>query len=179
MDRLVLLGESYGAYLAARAAAFEPRIKALVLNGGIYDVYKSFVSELTPDLAQLYNSGEKDAFDSAIYQLLVTPEAPTQLRWGIEQGLWAFKQNSSYDWLQSIRNQTVQGFVHKIRVLTWIASAGADQFFQGQPEQVAQAIGDKAFLQSFTGAEGYHVQVGPSQDSNRKLFAWLGSVFNN
>ena len=34
-DRLALFGYSFGGYLVARAAAFEPRLSALLLDGGI------------------------------------------------------------------------------------------------------------------------------------------------
>ena len=63
--RLALLGNSFGGYLAARAAAFEPRIKALLLDGGIYNAYSSFISQLNPDpsLKKLYESGQKQKFD--------------------------------------------------------------------------------------------------------------------
>lgn len=37
-DRIVVYGRSMGGYLAPRAAAFEPRIKAVVSAGGIYDL---------------------------------------------------------------------------------------------------------------------------------------------
>ena len=35
--RMVLMGSSFGGFLAARAAAFEHRIAALVLNDGLFD----------------------------------------------------------------------------------------------------------------------------------------------
>lgn len=38
MDRLALIGISMGGYLAARAAAFEPRIKAVLLQDGVFSV---------------------------------------------------------------------------------------------------------------------------------------------
>jgi len=43
-DRVGLLGVSLGGYYGARAAAFEPRIRAAVLSGGCYD-YGSLIRE--------------------------------------------------------------------------------------------------------------------------------------
>ena len=37
-DKIALMGISMGGYLAARAAAFDTRIKACVVNGGIFDL---------------------------------------------------------------------------------------------------------------------------------------------
>ena len=46
-DRAGLLGVSLGGYYGARAAAFEPRIKAAVLSGGCYD-YGALIRERAP-----------------------------------------------------------------------------------------------------------------------------------
>jgi dipeptidyl aminopeptidase/acylaminoacyl peptidase len=36
------MGISMGGYLAARAAAFEHRISACILNDGVYDMYQTY-----------------------------------------------------------------------------------------------------------------------------------------
>lgn len=36
-NRIVLMGESFGGYLAPRAAVYEKRIAACIANGGVYD----------------------------------------------------------------------------------------------------------------------------------------------
>jgi pimeloyl-ACP methyl ester carboxylesterase len=46
-DRAGLLGVSLGGYYGARAAAFEPRIRAAVLSGGCYD-YGALIRERAP-----------------------------------------------------------------------------------------------------------------------------------
>jgi alpha-beta hydrolase superfamily lysophospholipase len=40
-QRIVLVGQSLGGYYAARAAAFEPRLRATVLWGALYDLFAS------------------------------------------------------------------------------------------------------------------------------------------
>ncbi len=47
-DRIVLIGYSMGGYLAPRAAAYEQRLWACVVNGGIYSVYESASSDNPP-----------------------------------------------------------------------------------------------------------------------------------
>ena len=39
VERMALMGISFGGYLAPRAAAFEKRIKACIANGGVYDFH--------------------------------------------------------------------------------------------------------------------------------------------
>jgi len=40
-DRVVLYGISMGGYLAPRAAAYEPRLRAVIANEGVYDVFEN------------------------------------------------------------------------------------------------------------------------------------------
>ena len=177
-DRVALLGNSFGGYLAARAAAFEPRIKALLLDGGIYNAYTSFKKQLTPSLQKLYESGNRTGFDDTITALLKDPSIPAGLRWGIEQGLWSFKIPSPYDFLQSVKAYSIANITDKIQMPTWIAEAALDQFFDGQPQLVKDALGDRATLHPFNGAAGYHTQVGATEEANRVVHTWLNQVFN-
>lgn len=176
-DQLALLGNSFGGYLAARAAAFEPRIKALLVDGGVYDAYSSFKSQLTPSLRKLYESGDKLKFDDTITSLLQSPDTPSGLRWGVEQGLWSFKIPSPYDFLQSVRAYSIANITDRIQMPTWIAEASDDQFYDGQPQLVKQALGSRATLHPFTGSAGYHTQVGAVEEANRVIHTWLNKVF--
>src|SRR2546423_4135368 len=47
-DKIVLFGYSLGGFLVARAAAFEHRVTALILDDGIYDFHAAFVGSLPP-----------------------------------------------------------------------------------------------------------------------------------
>src|SRR5260370_21174270 len=47
-DKIVLFGYSLGGYLLARAAAFQHRVAALILDDGIHDFHASFAASLPP-----------------------------------------------------------------------------------------------------------------------------------
>ena len=175
-DRLVLVGVSMGGYLAARAAAFEPRIKALILNGGVWDVYEGYAGQLTPDLKELLAAGKQEEFDEAALPLLDSPQVPTAVRWGLGHGLWCFKQHSPYLWLESLKQYTLKDVVEKINVPVLVVDSEFEGFFAGQPEVVKDALGDKATYKFFNGTAGYHVQVGAGQEWNRYQFAWLNKT---
>jgi acetyl esterase/lipase len=49
-NRIVLMGISLGGYLAARAAAFEDRLSACVLNDGVFDLHEAFLGKIVPPL---------------------------------------------------------------------------------------------------------------------------------
>ncbi|KAK4139729.1 Alpha/Beta hydrolase protein [Dichotomopilus funicola] len=175
-DRLVLVGISMGGYLAARAAAFEPRIKALILNGGVWDIYEGYSGHLTPELKELLDAGKQEEFDEAVLPLLESPEVPVTLRWGLGHGLWCFKQHSPYLWLESLKDYALKDVVERIKVPVLVVDSEFEGFFAGQPEVVKDALGDKATYKFFKGTAGYHVQVGAGQEWNRYLFAWLNKI---
>jgi pimeloyl-ACP methyl ester carboxylesterase len=174
--RLVLFGFSFGGYLAARAAAFDSRLAALILDGGVYDTYASYSSALSPELLELYLSNNQSAFDEFAESILNDPELPSSLRWGLGQGLWSFNTESAFDFLQKTSLYTLEGITDRIKIPVWIANAEAESFFPGQSAQVAAALGDRATLHNFTGAAGYHCQVGAFQELSRTMFAWLNQT---
>lgn len=177
--RLVLLGNSFGGYLAARAAAFESRISALVLDGGIWDVSQSFLANLPVNLLDLYKQGNQTKFDNAIAAMLQHVEhVPTALRWGIDQGLWSFHTHSPFEFLTLVKQYTLQGIIDNIKIPVWIADAELEDFFAGQSAKVKKALGSKATLYTFKGVAGYHCQLGAAQELARTMFAWLNTTLN-
>ncbi|KIV88553.1 hypothetical protein PV10_08226 [Exophiala mesophila] len=172
-DRLVLYGHSLGGYLAARAAAFEPRAAAVVLNGGIFNVFDSFAGQLPPDARALLDTGAQEAFDEGISALLTQPNLPSGLRWGIEHGLWAFNTRSGFEFFQKARAFDMEGVVNQIQMPVLTVDAEFEQFFAGQSELLAEALGEVATFHLFDGEAGYHCQAGALQELNRFVFAWL------
>ena len=178
MSRLALAGVSMGGYLAVRAAAFEPRIKALVLDDGVFDVQASFTTSFPPPLLALYSSGNQSAFDAVVDTAVVNNKsAPTTARWIFDQGLWSFKTHSPYDLLQQTKAYTIANITDLIDIPVWVGNAADDTEFPGQAVQVARALGAKATLHNFTGPASYHCQAGAFETANVAIFGWLGEVF--
>ncbi|KAL5351907.1 hypothetical protein ACLOAV_003769 [Pseudogymnoascus australis] len=172
-DRLALFGYSFGGSLAARAAAFEPRIKALLLNGGVWDAYDAWVTKLSPALLELLEAGNKEQFDKITLEMRDDPEVPASIRWGINQGLWSFKTKSPYDYFQMAKLHTLKGISDGIKTPTWIADGELEDIFAGHGQLVQDALGDIATLHMFKGVAGHHCQAGALQEMNRVMFGWL------
>jgi pimeloyl-ACP methyl ester carboxylesterase len=51
-SHLTLLGVSYGGYFAARAAAFDQRLAALIVVDGLYDLYDAALTMMAPPAAR-------------------------------------------------------------------------------------------------------------------------------
>ncbi|KAM5350394.1 hypothetical protein ACJ41O_006899 [Fusarium nematophilum] len=170
--KLALFSYSFGGFHAARAAAFEPRIKA-VLNGGIWDTYEAFSAQLTPEMQELYDSGDKKAFDEMVLKFRESDDAPTTVKWGINQGLWSFNTKSPYEFFELTKQYNIRDVVDRIEAPVWIADAEFEGFFAGQSAKVKEALRDKVELHVFRGEAGYHRQVGALQEMQRVVFAWL------
>lgn len=178
MSRVVIYGYSFGGWLAARAAAFEHRISAVVAIDGIYSTGQSFLGQLPPALLSLYKSGNKTAFDTALNTALASGKAPTSLRWGVEQGLWSFNTRSGFDLLHKAEKMTLDGLRNKIKVPIFVGAAEHEQNFKGQPEQVKAAFGNQATYFPFGAIDGAgeHCQVGAAVWLNQVVFGWLHGV---
>jgi len=69
LDEVSLIGISLGGYLAARAAAYEPRIKRVVLYDLIYDLYEAFFSKMSPVIKNIIKSCLNLNFKNAMNKL--------------------------------------------------------------------------------------------------------------
>lgn len=181
MDRLALAGISMGGYLVARAAAFEPRIKAVVLDDGVWSVFDSITVGFPPQLLQLYTSGNQSAFDTIINDAIVyNTSASSSARWGIDQGLWSFKTHSTYDLLKQSTAYVFQPIADKINVPVLVNNAADDADFPGQAIKVyneLKSLNKSVTLHDFTGPASYHCQAGDFETANAVIFGWLESVF--
>ena len=169
---LGLLGLSFGGYLAPRAAAFEPRIRAVVVIDGLYDGYQSVLGLLTPGLRAVLDSGDADGFNAAIRRAMAGNNA---LRWYIEQGLWSFRVASPYEFFERARPYTLDGVTDRISCPVLVCAATNDHFNPGQAEKLAEALGERATLRPFTPEESAatHSHPGASVLLKGVVLDWL------
>jgi pimeloyl-ACP methyl ester carboxylesterase len=175
-DRLVLVGHSLGGYLAARAAAFEPRLSAVVLLGGIWDLYEGYASQLPSELLSIYEAGNKTEFDHKVLTLRDAGELSISATWGLDYGLWVFKTHSPSEFFDQTKQYRVQNFTHLIEMPIFVGDAEFEDVYVGQAKKVADAIGDNATFHTFKGVAGYHCQTGANQEMMRTMYAWLARV---
>ena len=175
-SRLVLVGNSLGGYLAARAAAFEPRFTAAVFIDGVWDNYVAYRRELSPEILAIYEAGNFTQFDKVIISARESGKLSTGAAWGIDQGLWAFKTHSPSEFFNQIKKFNVESFIDKIKIPVFVGDAELESSYVGQPKQVADALGDLATLHTFKGVAGFHCQTGAGQELSRAIHAWLNKT---
>ncbi|MET0450366.1 MAG: alpha/beta fold hydrolase [Mycobacterium sp.] len=173
-DRLALKGMSLGGSLAARAAAFEPRFKAVILYDGVWSLYDSIVKIMGKESAKALEDENPDAFNELAQKVM---DADTQMRWTFTQGTFSFGQKTAYDFMVECKKMTLDGgILERIQSPTLVMEADGDQFFKGQPEAVYEALtsAPKTFV-SFSEKDGAenHCQSGALAYKDEVVFNWL------
>jgi pimeloyl-ACP methyl ester carboxylesterase len=175
-DQLVLFGYSLGGYLVARAAAFEHRAAALILDNGIHDFHAAFAGSLPPFLQAWIEEGRDDA---AIPVLTMIASVSTNVRWGLRNGMWVFGADSFADLIRKATDYTLDGIADQIVTPTLIMDPESDQYLSGQPQLVEKALtGAPATLVTLTDEEGSgeHTSAGGLGRAHQTMFDWLDST---
>src|SRR6266568_3867753 len=136
-DRLAVFGYSLGGYLVARAAAFEHRPAALILDNGIHDFHAAFAGSMPAFLGAWIADGRDDV---AVPVLTMLTAVSTQVRWGLRNGMWVFGASSFADLIRKAGDYTLDGIGHQITAPTLIMDPDGDQFLKGQPQLVEKAL---------------------------------------
>lgn len=176
INRVSLLGYSFGGYLAPRAAAFEHRLSAVMCVDGLFDIYQAFTSQLPDPLKTLLNTGQADAVNKAVAAAM---PHNTNFRWAVEQGCWSFNSPTPYDFVEKSRAMTLHDVVGQITCPVLVCEAESDHFFAGQPQALADALGERATYRSLTAIDsaGAHCHVGASDKANSVVLDWLEEVY--
>jgi len=173
--RMVLMGTSFGGYLAARAAAFEHRIAALVLNDGLFDFGGAVLRGLPPALTALIEAG-RDAEAEAV--MAQAAAHSTYLRWSAGNSRWTFGATSAAEALREMRAYTMAGIADRITCPTLVLDPENDQFFRGEPHRIFDALRCPKELITFSAAEGAgeHCQEGAGLLTEQRVFDRLDAL---
>jgi len=174
-DAIALFGYSLGGYLVARAAAFEHRVAAIVLDDGVFDFSAAFRNSLPPFLSSWISEGRDDA---AVPVLTMMAQANLHIRWAMNNGIWAMGASSAADLIRKTTDYTLDGVAERIDCPTLILDAENDQFLKGQPQLVEKALNAPTTLVTLTEAEGAgeHCHIGAMSRAHSVIFDWLDDV---
>jgi pimeloyl-ACP methyl ester carboxylesterase len=173
--KLVLFGYSLGAFLVARAAAFEHRPAAMLLDDGIFDFHEAFRKALPSFVRTWIDSGQDR---KALPLLKLKMAVATSTRWGLNNGVWTFGAKSVVEFVRQTKQYTLEGIVDKIKTPALILDAENDQFLKGQPEILHAALKCTKRLVTLTNAEGAgeHCHMGAMWRLHQVMFDWLDEV---
>jgi hypothetical protein len=177
-ERLGLYGYSFGGYLAPRAAAFDPRIKALVANAFIRNAH------------ELLLSGLLSQFPGALRPLAaheVGPLVRLAMRkdWGTaalvaQSMLWPSGTTTVDEYLDRLRAYTLSGLEQRIRCpVLCVSAAGEGEVAGTQARQVFEALTCPKTFMTLTeelGADN-HVGLNNITYTAGLIFDWFRDVF--
>ncbi|MFI0739561.1 alpha/beta fold hydrolase [Streptomyces sp. NPDC021100] len=171
-DRVVLYGYSFGGHLVPRAAAFEHRAAALVLDGGIYSYFDATTRPLPPWLLQWTLDGRDDDAERVLRMAMT---GSTSLRWALRNGVWTFGADSIADYVRHSRAYTLDGVVDRITTPALIFDPEDDAFFKGEPARLHQALRAPSTLITLPAADGLgeHCAYGGRSTLHQHMYDWL------
>jgi hypothetical protein len=166
-------GISQGGYWITRAVAFERRLVAAVADPGVLDVSVGWTAHLPPALLNLLNSGQKDAFNSAMKHASAgaDPAAARTLAFRSKP----YAMTDPFDLFTEVRKYQVRDVAGQITTPLLILDPADEQFFPGQPRQLYDLLaGEKAIIE-FTQAQGanFHCQPTGRQLTHTQMLDWL------
>lgn len=179
--KIAILGLSLGGYLAPRAAAFEPRLAAVLALGGVSD-FGSCIESMLPEVQHLVDSGDKAGVDAHLFKLVAdlgksNPKGRS-LRWAVEHGLWAYDVDSPYEFLLKAKEMTLKDVAHQIKVPMFVADYEHDLFFAREAKELAAWAPDVSTFYRFAEEDGagHHCGMGAAVLHNQVVFDWLDEV---
>lgn len=181
-DRTALIGVSLGGLLAPRAAAFEPRLAAVVALDGIYDAATAAVMMLPWDRAELARRAADG--DGELGRTLASARtADPRMRWALDHGRYAFGVDSDQAFLAAFLRYTLAGGVaERISCPTLVCEAAGDMFFAGaeqtEPQRLYEHLTCPKTLLRFTAEEGAdaHCHTGAQRLALGRIYDWLDTT---
>jgi pimeloyl-ACP methyl ester carboxylesterase len=178
--RIALLGVSLGGMLAPRAAAFEPRLAAVVAVDGVYDAGAAVTSSLPwsrEEIVRRANAAQDEEFDAL---LAAGRRANPTLRWAYDQGRYVLGAATDREFVAKYLEYTLEGGVaEKITCPALICEAADDLFFGGEaetePRRLFEHVRAPKTLLTFTAEEGAdaHCHVGAQRLATGRIYDWL------
>ncbi|GAA0646618.1 alpha/beta hydrolase family protein [Brevundimonas lenta] len=149
-------GISQGGYWLPRALAFEHRLAAAVVDGGVVDVARPWNAILPPELTAMLKPGERDAFNAA---MAAGPSDPERER------TFAFRARpyggeTPYDVFAAVQGYALGDLIGKIATPLLITEAEGEQFFPGQSQELFDQLPGEKEIVRFTRDQGadFHCQ---------------------
>jgi len=176
--RIALLGASMGGELAPRAAAFEPRLAALIANDGLYDYAATYLAAVPPAQREAFLAMIKAPPGPSPLDTMLTGimnSSPTA-RWSFIHGMYAFGAATPRAYLAAALAYNLRdGVAEKISCPTLVCDAEGDLFFKGQPQALFDHLTCKKTMLRFTDAEGAgaHCEIGAGRLAFARMFDWL------
>ena len=171
-ERIALMGTSLGGYYAARAAAFEPRVKALIVHSAVFDLWAT-QTKTKPAFALLQNWKSPRTLQAALNFAM---RLNSELRWSVNNAKLVFGTSNPVEVIREVKRYSLNDIVEFIRQPTLILHGAGDHLFPlEQANRLCAASKAPTTVRVFTEEEGAgeHCQFGNMALLHQVLFDWL------
>jgi pimeloyl-ACP methyl ester carboxylesterase len=177
-ERLALIGYSLGGYLAPRATAFEPRIKACIANSLVVDLDEAWRASWPAPLRTA-----PDAFFDTIFATLSL--ANPHIRWGMDHARWSMGIKHPHEFFSAWKPYTLWGLEQRLQcpLLCLFGEdelAAVNQKLLEETVRYIDALKCLKEFQLFTRESGAasHCQMGGISRAQTVIFDWLEETFS-
>ncbi|KAF3021097.1 hypothetical protein E8E14_013202 [Neopestalotiopsis sp. 37M] len=181
VDKLGLWGHSMGGLLGLRAVAFEHRIKAFIACDGVRKLESIIPKRVITSL----HEGKADQ----LLKDIKNGKEETGLRWVVTHGAWAMFDKDEFPkglessedlekLVKKVQQFNLDGIIEQVGCKVFVGDAADDMFFNGQPKELADALGSNATHHIFGKADDSdtHCQVGAMAVLAQKTMDWFENV---
>ena len=189
-SKMTLWGVSMGGYLAARAAAYEHRLKSLILDPAM-DMSQVIITQFGPFFgsspgAKVDAQGIRQAIqhdpssiDTGIAQVMF---GDVGIMWFIQNGEYAFGADRPSGVPLKMLDYNLQGVTPKITANTLVCDSEQDvQKYGSMTKDIYNALTCPKKYILFTNAEGAgaHCEMGAEKFAGQQKLDWLNGVIGN
>jgi dienelactone hydrolase len=176
-NKIVLLGESLGGYLAPRAGAFDRRIDGVVAYDVFYDGYTAAARHV-PEFAFALHAHHHDG----VLKLLASLDSTPGSTWAQTNGEWVFGVKGPFDVINAFRAYRLAPVADRIKADVLIFAGADDHFIPGDQmaafqRSLTSARSVKAIMFDRASGGAEHCQLGEPSLWQAALFDWLADKF--
>ena len=170
-DAVVAAGIADGGYLAARHAARDPRVGALVADPGVLRPLDGVLGALPEPLQRAWSAGGAPAVDAAVAGALDDRDTVFAAAKAVEQ--WPDRTLGGV--LAQLDGWDLGPLVDDLRRPVLVCDPDDAMSFPGQSAELAERLGDRAVRVPFTTAEGAGLdcEIGAPRLRNQRIFDLL------
>lgn len=170
-QRIVLMGRSWGGYLAPRAATAEHRIAALVADAAQYAPGAGGAKLMPPEYRDQFQTGDPAVLNGIMEQKLA---AAPFLRFSMNRGMLTHGFATPLEYLRGAAPYTLAGIADRISCPTLICEGESDVRGGAAKPLYDAIVAPKKYI-LFTAEEGAgeHDEAGAAALFSQRVFDWL------
>lgn len=173
-NQIALYGQSFGGYLTPKAAAYEKRISALIVNSPIISFVTLMENQGLP--AKLAKEHPSTFNKIMSFEMKKSPKIDSL----VKDGMWKIGGTTPSEWVENVEKYTLQNEPELITCPTLVIDSEEDGVTDRNQAEIffnrLRCPKKMVLFTKETGA-GLHCQVGACLYTNEVIFDWLDEVF--